>query len=126
MPTILIVEDERILALDLSRALEKLGYQVSVICAVSGEGAIQSAELLHPDLVCMDIVLEGPVNGIQAARQIWDKHRIPSVFVTAQTDQSTLQEAEEVTGMVGLVRKPYSEDELKVAIEKALSRVRPA
>jgi len=72
---ILIVEDEAIVAVDVQKTLQKLGYDVPTI-AFSGEEALQKTEELHPDVVLMDIVLRGQMDGIEAAREIDERFRI--------------------------------------------------
>src|SRR5262245_39964282 len=89
---ILVVEDERIVALDIQRRLKALGYEVAG-AAVSGEDAIYKATELHPDLVLMDIMLEGRIDGIMAAETIRCRLSIPVIFVTAHADAYTLQRA---------------------------------
>lgn len=89
-PKILIVEDERILALDLKSKLETLSYDV-VGHAISGEQAIDDAGRLRPDVVLMDIHLVGVLLGTDAARTIAEKYQIPIVFLTAYADDTHLQ-----------------------------------
>jgi CheY-like chemotaxis protein len=115
---ILVVEDEGIIAIDLEGSLERLGYQV-VATASTGEEAIRNAEELKPDLVLMDIVLEGDVDGIEAAAQIRSSLGIPVIYLTAYTDESTLMRAE-CSRPSGYVFKPFSESSLINAVEAAL------
>jgi PAS domain S-box-containing protein len=117
---ILVVEDESIIALNLTENLKSLGYGVVGIAA-SGEKAVQKAVKLHPDLVLMDIRLKGKMDGIQAAQQIWESLQIPVIYVTGHSDQSTLQRAK-ITAPFGYIIKPVKERELSVAIEMALQR----
>ncbi len=117
---ILVVEDERIIALNLKENLESLGYAVPAIAA-TGEQAIAAATDLQPDLVLMDIRLKGAMDGIQAAEQIWERLQIPIIYVTGHSDRSTLERAK-VTTPFGYVLKPVKERELYVAIETALQR----
>ncbi|HEY9835263.1 MAG TPA: ATP-binding protein [Stenomitos sp.] len=117
---ILIVEDESIIALNLTENLKALGYEVVGI-AVSGEKAVKKAVQLHPDLVLMDIRLKGKMDGIQAAQQIWERLQIPVIYVTGHSDQSTLERAK-ITSPFGYILKPVKERELSVAIEIALQR----
>ena len=117
---IMIVEDESIVALHIESSLKKLGYSVPAI-VVSGEEAIQKAEELHPDLILMDIILQGEINGIEATRQIQDRFDIPVVYVTAFGDESTLQQAK-LTQPFGFILKPFKERELQIAMEIALYR----
>jgi PAS domain S-box-containing protein len=119
---ILVVEDESIIAADIRDCLENLGYAVAAI-ASDGENAVQLAETLQPDLVLMDIRLQGKMDGIQAAQQIWACSRIPVVYASGYSDHSTMERAKE-TGPFGYVLKPIEERELYVAIETALQRHR--
>lgn len=117
---ILIVEDEGIIAQDLEATLEKLGYEVSGI-AVVGEEAIEMAAELQPNLVLMDIVLWGGMDGVEAAKHIRERLHIPVIYLTAHSDTATLQRAK-VTGPHGYIVKPLVERELRIAIEMALQK----
>lgn len=117
---ILVVEDERIIALNLKESLESLGYTVVGIAA-SGKKAVEKAAELYPDLVLMDIRLKGSMDGIQAAEQIWQRLTIPVIYVTGHSDRSTLERAK-VTAPFGYILKPIKERELAIAIETALRR----
>jgi hypothetical protein len=120
MTKILVVEDERIIALNVRESLESLGYIVPAIVA-SGEKAVEKALALRPDLVLMDIRLKGNIDGIQAAEQIWESLSIPVIYVTGHSDKSTLERAK-ITAPFGYILKPVKEQELYVAIETALQR----
>ncbi len=120
MVTILIVEDERIVAEDIQKSLENLGYSVSAIVP-SGEKAIQKAEEDNPDLVLMDIVLKGDMDGIEAAEQIYSHFNIPVVYLTAHADEKKLQRAK-ATESYGYLLKPFEDEELHTTIEMALHR----
>jgi CheY-like chemotaxis protein len=89
---ILIVEDETIVALDLQNSLKLLGYNV-VGTASSGADAIAKAEKMQPDLVLMDIILNGDMDGVQAAETIHSMLDVPVVFLTACADDKTLDRA---------------------------------
>ncbi len=115
---ILVVEDERIVAEDIKGILENLGYGISGI-ATSGEEAVKKAKKAHPDLVLMDIVLEGNMNGIDAADQIYSRLDIPVVYLTAYADDVNLQRAK-ITEPFGYILKPFGESELHTVIETAL------
>lgn len=115
---ILVVEDETIVALDIKQRLESMNYTV-VDTVVSGEQAIQKAELLKPDLVLMDIKLKGKMDGIQAAEIIRKTCKLPLIFLTAFADEQTLQRAR-ITEAFGYILKPFEERELKINIEMAL------
>jgi len=117
-PKIMIVDDETIIAIDLKNTVEKLGYKVCAV-ANSGEAAIEEAEEKKPDLVLLDIILKGDMDGIEAAEKIHSSLEVPIVFLSAYADQDKLDRAKFVVPF-GYVLKPYREDELKVAIEMAL------
>ncbi|MBE9181697.1 response regulator [Oculatella sp. LEGE 06141] len=120
MVRILIVEDEYIIAATLQENLEALGYSVLDIACVAEE-AIAKARALQPDLVLMDIRLQGQMDGIHAAEHIWNQLQIPVIYVTGHSDRSTLERAKE-TFPFGYILKPVKEKELYVAIETALNR----
>ena len=117
---ILIVEDEAIVALHEEENLKNMGYTV-VGKASSGEEAIRKAEETQPDLVLMDIVLKGEMDGIETAGQITTRFNIPVVYVTAYGDETTLQRAK-LTEPFGYILKPFKERDLHVAIGIALYR----
>jgi len=115
---ILIVENDRIVAKDIENSLKDLGFDV---CASvpSGEEALEETEGQRPDLVLMDIMLEGEMNGIEAAGQIRSRFDIPVVYLTAYADEEILEKAK-VTEPFGYIIKPFKERELNTAIEIAL------
>lgn len=115
---ILIVEDERIVADDIKMSLEKLGYDACGIVS-SGESAIKKAGNLHPDLILMDIVLEGEMDGIDASAAIHSQFKIPVVYLTAYTDKKTLERAK-ITEPFGYIIKPFQDRDLHTTIETAL------
>ena len=117
-PSILIVEDERIVAEDLKETLKNFGYRVVAI-AVSGEIAIDRVNELHPDLILMDIHLAGKMTGIEAAEEILSYHDIPLIFLTAFADKELVSRAKRA-GPYGYILKPYDEQELRITIEIAL------
>ncbi|MEM6398982.1 MAG: ATP-binding protein [Cyanobacteria bacterium P01_D01_bin.116] len=117
---ILVVEDERIIACDIKYCLESSGYTVPAVIAY-GEQAITQVEELQPDLVLMDVMLKGEINGVQAAEIIINKFNIPVVFLTAHSDESTLIKAK-ATQPFGYVFKPFEESQLITTIEIALSK----
>ncbi|MGI0483880.1 diguanylate cyclase [Pantanalinema rosaneae CENA516] len=122
MPTIniLIVEDELLIANNLSRALKRLGYSVIDIVS-SGEAAIQVAAKQRPDLILMDIVIKGEINGIEAAKQIQNNYHIPIVFLTAYADHNTVSQAKEHGGY-GFIVKPYQAEQLNATIQMAIGQ----
>ena len=117
---ILVVEDEIIVAEDIAFRLRRLGYAVSAIL-FQGEDAIQHCQAHQPDLVLMDIVLKGAVDGIEAAQIIRENFKIPIVFLTAYADEKTLKKAV-VTEPFGYILKPFKEKDLHTTIEIALHR----
>jgi len=116
--TILIVEDEAIIAADLAAKLSFLGYDV-IGTVASGEEAVENACLSHPQLVLMDISLKGSMDGIAAAQRIRGELDIPVIYLTAHSDSATLASAK-ITEPFGYVLKPLDERELATAIEMAL------
>ena len=119
-PGILIVEDENIIALDIKRSLLNLGYDV-VGTAASGEDAIIKAEQSHPDLVLMDIMLKGEMDGIETAEQMRRRFDIPLLFLTAYANDAVLERAK-IIQPFGYILKPFRENELHTNIEIALYR----
>jgi CheY-like chemotaxis protein len=120
--SVLVVEDENIVARDILSMLKDLGYLVAAV-ASSGEEAIEKAAIKRPDVVLMDIVLKGEVDGVQAAQEIRTRFQIPVIYLTAYADEETLQRAK-LTEPFGYILKPFEERELHVAIELALYRHR--
>ena len=119
---VLIVEDEAVIALDLTRRLNKLGYRVAAALA-SGEEALAWAAQQRPDLVLMDIVLCGQLDGIRTADELRRRYGLPVIFLTAYSDDKTLSRASGVRPY-GYLLKPFDDRELYTAIEMALYRAR--
>ncbi len=117
---ILIVEDELIVAEDIADTLKSLGYSV-VDIVPSGEKAIEAASQTQPDLVLMDIMLPGKIDGVEAAEEIRRECDIPVVYLTAYADEKTVERAT-VTEPFGYLIKPFEEKELRTTIEIALRR----
>ncbi|MFB6279714.1 MAG: sigma 54-interacting transcriptional regulator, partial [Salinibacter sp.] len=115
---ILIVEDEFAVAMELEDHLGALGYTV-VDHVMTGAEAVDRAADTEPDLVLMDVHLDGPMDGVEAARTIRASQSVPVVFVTAYSDDETLQRATDTTPY-GYVVKPFEERELYAAVEVAL------
>lgn len=125
MPTttnILIVEDQNIIAWDLQTRLLNLGYPNSTI-VTSGEEAIQYTQCTPPDLVLMDVVLRGALDGIETAMQIRALSQVPIVYVTAHSDELTLRRAS-ATEPYGYLLKPFEDGEIRSTIEVALYKHR--
>ena len=115
---ILIVEDEAIVAKDISVCLEKIGYEVLASFS-KGEKALMYLEENTPDLVLMDIMLAGNISGIDASARIKKYYDIPVVFLTAYADEKTIERAK-ITEPYGYVIKPFKEIDLRTSIEMAL------
>ena len=118
--SILIVEDEPIVAKDIQLSLQRLGYRVPAT-ATSGEEAIRKAGDTRPDLILMDIVLKGKMDGVETALHIQRKQDVPVIYLTAYADNHTLERAK-VTSPAAYVLKPYQANELRTTIELALHR----
>jgi PAS domain S-box-containing protein len=115
---ILIVEDSFIVAYHLRTTLESEGYNV-LGTQDSGEGALAFLEQQQPDLVLMDIMLSGSMDGIETARQIKIKYNLPIIYITALTDKNTIQRAK-ITEPYGYLTKPFEDREIFTVIEMAL------
>jgi PAS domain S-box-containing protein len=118
MRKILVVEDENIVALDIKNRLKALGYEVPAI-AHTGEQAIAKVKESRPDLVLMDIMLKGKLDGIETSNLVREKFDIPVIYLTAYADQSTFERAK-ITEPYGYILKPFEERELYTSIEMAL------
>ncbi len=112
---IMIVEDEELVAADIQLSVEKMGYAVCAM-ASSGMEAVQKAKLTRPDLILMDIVLKGSMDGIEAATRIKDLYQIPVVYLTAFGENAMLQKAI-AAEPYGYMTKPFNDRELHIAIE---------
>jgi len=118
MVKILIVENEMIIARDLQSTLNNLGYNVLAINN-NGEEAVTNAGEMQPDLVLMDIKLDGKMDGIEVAKRIRDKYNIPSIYLTFYSDDVTLERAK-CTEPLGYIIKPFTDNEIRAQIEIAL------
>ncbi len=119
---IMIVEDEAIIAKNLKRSLLNNGFKVTVIVN-NAEKAIRDAKNIRPDLVLMDIHLKGEKDGIYASEKIWEKYKIPVVFLTAHSDRDTFKRAK-LSQPFGYITKPFDERQLCMAIELAIFKDR--
>ena len=119
---ILVVEDESIIAMDIAMSLESLGYEVTATVP-SGEQAIEKVAEDKPDLIFMDIVIKGEMDGIEAAGRIRSQFKIPVVYLTAYADEKTLERAK-ITGPFGYITKPFVDTDLRVAVEIGLYKAR--
>lgn len=120
--SILVVEDEQVVAQDLKGQLVALGYSVMAIAA-SGDEAVQVATATPPDLVLMDIHFREGIDGIEAAKLLRSRLDVPVVFITAYADAETLERAKE-SEPFGYIIKPFQKRELRVAVEIALYKHR--
>ena len=118
-PHIMVVEDQIITAMDIVDKLEDMGYFVTGNVS-TGYEAIEKARELSPDLILMDIMLKGDLDGIAVTKSIEDLN-IPVIFLTSYSDKETLKKAQE-TSPYGYIIKPYGENELKTSIEMALHK----
>lgn len=115
---VMVVEDEGLVALEIKEGLEKMGYSVPDVVS-NGNDAISKALTEQPDIVLMDIRLDGPMDGIEAARQIRESFFVPVIFLTAYSDADTLQRAK-LAESYGYLLKPFEDRSLNAAIEMAL------
>ncbi|AXV38532.1 MAG: response regulator [Methanobacteriaceae archaeon] len=115
---ILVVEDEKILAMQLEMKLENLGFEVIGLVS-SGTEAIESVKKEQPDLILMDILLKGNMDGIEASKLILKLYDIPIIYLTAYSDDETLIRAEK-TCPYGYILKPFKDNELKANIRMAI------
>jgi len=116
--SVLIVEDENIVAKDIAARVARQGYTVAAVVG-TGEEAVQLVETIRPDLILMDIMLKGAMDGIEATQKIRERFDMPVVYLTAYADEKTLQRAK-VTEAFGYLLKPFEERELHITIEMAL------
>jgi len=117
---ILIVEDEQIIATHLDAYISKLGYRVIGICG-SGEEAIDSLNEHLPDLMIVDIMLEGSMTGIDLVKTVNDKYKIPIIYLTSNSDVKTFEEAK-ATKPSAFLKKPFNREQLKATIEVSIHR----
>ena len=115
---ILVVEDEAIVARDIKVCLNKIGYEVLGSYS-SGEKALEAIENNPPELILMDIMLKGKMSGIDTSAIVKEKYGIPIVFLTAYTDEQTINKAK-ITEPYGYIIKPFKEIDLRTSIEMAL------
>ena len=118
----MIVEDEGLVALAIQKSLERLGYIVTGSVA-DGEDAFRVAAETAPDLILMDIRLKGDLDGIEVAERIMESQRIPVVYLTAHSDEKTLERAK-LTEPFGYIVKPFDEQSLFSTVEIALYKAK--
>jgi len=116
---ILIVEDEAIIAYDTKTKLETEGYKI-VDIVDTGQKAIKSTEKHKPDLILMDILLNGDMNGIEAAGKISEKYKIPILFLSAHSESDLLRQID-TSRMYNYLIKPVSSEELFRAVIESLT-----
>lgn len=117
---VMVVEDEGVVALNLRQRLQKLGYEVPVVVS-SGADALAQIEMLRPDVVLMDIHIDGDLDGIETASRIPPELMVPVIYLTAYSEEATLARAG-ATRPYGYLLKPFSERELHATIKMALER----
>jgi len=117
---ILIVEDESIVAFNLQQRLSQMGYEVPAVAA-SGAETLSLAQQIVPDLVLMDIHIDGQMDGIETASMLQQRRSVPVIYLTAYSEDATLDRARE-TRPYGYLIKPFSERELHATIQMALER----
>ncbi|MEY2929295.1 MAG: hypothetical protein RL033_44 [Pseudomonadota bacterium] len=120
MNAVMVVEDEQLIAKDIADTLTKLGYDVTGTCSTA-EACVESAALRRPDLVLMDIHLQGELDGIEAARLLRERFDIPVVFLSAYADEGTVARAK-LSAPLGYLLKPFRKSELRSAVEVGLYR----
>jgi AmiR/NasT family two-component response regulator len=119
---ILVIEDEAIVAADIQDRLEVLGYEVAG-WGTTGAEALELARSSKPDLILMDIMLKGPMNGIQAAHLVRVELSLPVIFLTANSDEAVLEQAK-ISEPFAYLLKPFEERQLRTNIEMALYKSR--
>lgn len=117
---ILIVEDEMVLAIDMESSLEEMGYEISGIESTA-QDAIKHVNENKPDIVIMDINLKGYKSGLEAAKEIWQTHKIPIIFLTSYSDDLTVKKSMESEPYAYLI-KPCREKDIDIAIKTALHK----
>ncbi|HKJ44950.1 MAG TPA: response regulator [Balneolales bacterium] len=113
---ILIVEDNMLLSLVYERHIENLGYQI-LDKLVDGEKAVEIVRDQEPDLIIMDIILEGRIDGIEAMRKIREFSDVPVIYITGNSDKTHLDRASE-TKFIDYLVKPITREDLRLSIEK--------
>jgi DNA-binding response OmpR family regulator len=118
--SVLLVEDERIVAKDLQRTIERLGYEV-IASVASADAAIEAAATRRPDLVLLDIHIKGSRDGVDTAQELRNQFDVPVIFLTAFADEGTIGRARN-TEPHGYLIKPVKPDELRAAVEIAFHK----
>jgi len=120
--SVLVVDDKGIVAKDIANKVKNLGYEVPATAASSND-AIELAGKHRPDIILMDIKLKSKKDGIDAAEEIFQKFKIPVIYLTAYSDENTLERAKR-THPYGYIIKPFEEKELEVNLELAFERLK--
>ncbi len=115
-PRVLVAEDEAIIALDLKQSLEQWGFNVEATFR-TGEELLEFAQADDPEILIMDIFLQGEMDGIEAAKEVLKQNKIPVIFMTGET---TLEKAVglQIGGNNAFLKKPFSKEELKSVLKK--------
>ncbi len=119
---IVVVEDEKLVAIAIEKSLKAMGYDVPLSTPV-GEEAVRKVGEIEPDLVLMDIRLKGSLDGVEAADRIRTSYHIPVIFLTAYADEPTLERAK-ITEPFGYILKPFEEKSLQASVEMTLYKSR--
>lgn len=117
---ILIVEDERVIALDIKNRLKKMGYNITNVVS-TGEEALWEAKNNEPDVILMDILLSGKLDGINTAEKINRLKNIPIIYLTSYSDEYTIKRAKK-TRYFGYILKPFNEVELSLKLKQAINK----
>jgi DNA-binding NarL/FixJ family response regulator len=116
---VLIVEDEVLLAMNIQMSLELMGYQVVGI-SNSSESALEVIQNEIPDVILMDIVIQGSMNGIELTKVVTEKYpQCKVIYMTAHSDETTIKKAKQ-TRHAGIVNKPFEIYKLKEVLDAAL------
>jgi CheY-like chemotaxis protein len=120
-PKILIIESRMIIAADVSLQFSKLGYDVIGINTRS-EDALNTIKNNHPDIIIMNIEMQGKTDGLKTARHIFETYQIPVVFLSANTDKKVFKEVVDIQPYA-FIAKPFDKEGLKRGIETTLKRM---
>ncbi|HEX2868254.1 MAG TPA: response regulator [Ignavibacteriales bacterium] len=119
---VLVVEDEAIVALDIKFRLQSLGYQIQAVVS-NGDDCLKEIKQNRPDLILMDIVIKGKYDGVTLASMIREEYKIPIVYLTAHSDEATIDRAKK-TSPYGFIIKPFDLKDLRTTIEIALYKAK--
>ncbi len=119
-PRVMIVEDDPVIKNVEKWRLLNLGYEIAGE-AETGEDALSVISKTRPDIVLIDIMLKGEMDGIETARKIKKDYNIPVIFVSAHSDEAIISRIKDV-GSEGFIKKPFEDDDLRIAIELGLNK----